>query len=165
MRPIILDTRTLLVEYADRAPMFAFYPLGLKDLVREAVITRSFNSPYTTQHYQDHRYTQGLAAKVMNDFSFALDHHHDMFGDESPISLYHKELALNNICVIGMIAESMEEDVNALMARHLRTRLFEIAQEGCGEALLPRWIGPDLLIFVRTLSPKEYRTWAPYPDM
>jgi hypothetical protein len=165
MKPIILDTRSLLREYEEYSPMFSFYPLGLKDLVREAVITRSFNSPYTTQLHQDCRYAQGLAAKVMADFGFALDHHHDMYGEESLISLYHKDFALNNIRAIGMLAESIEEDVDALMARHLRTRLFEIAQEGCGAEFHPRWIGSDLLIFVRTLSPREYKIWVTYPDM
>lgn len=165
MKPIIIDTRALLQEYAEYAMLFSFYELGLKDLVREAILTRSFNSPYTTQMHKGHRYTRGLAAKVMTDFEFALDHHHDMFGDETPVALYHKEFALSNISAIGMIAESMEQDVDVLLARYLRTKLFEIAQEGSGALMMPRWVGPDLLVFVRTLSTREYGTWHPYQDM
>jgi hypothetical protein len=165
MKPIILDTRALLQEYAEYAPMFVFYQLGLKDLVREAVITRSFNSPYTTHLYQDHRYAQGFASKVMADFGFALDHHYDLYGEECSIPLYEKELAVKNVAAIGMIADALEEEVDALIARHLRTKLFEIAQEGSDARYTPRWIGPDLLIFVRTLSHREGHLWLPYPNM
>lgn len=164
MKPIILDTRALLLEYAQYSPLFAFYEMGLKDLVREAVITRSFNSPYTTQYHPGHRYTRGLSAKVTMDFEFALDHHHDLFGEDSPLALYNLDFALNNIKSIGIIAEAMEQEVDRLLFQHLRTRLFEIAQEGSGEQMLPRWIGSDLAVFIRTLSHRELRIWAPYHD-
>jgi hypothetical protein len=161
MTPIILDTRALLQEYADFAPFFQFYEMGLRDLIREAVITRSFNSPYTTQYHPGHRYSQGLAAKVKMDFEFALDHHHDSFGADTPVALYNLKSALNNIEVIGQIAEAMERSVDDLLFMHLRTKLFEIAQEGSGEAVRPRWIGPDLAVFIRMLSHKELRIWVP----
>jgi hypothetical protein len=165
MKPIILDTRALLQEYAEFSPLFAFYDNGLKDLVREAIITRSFNSPYTTQYRPGLNSAQGLAAKVMMDFEFALDHHHDLFGEESPVALYNMEFAFNNLLAIRTIAEAMERDVDRMLRNHLRTRLFEIAQEGSGAQMLPRWVGPDLAIFVRVLSPRECRICQDYPDM
>lgn len=164
MTPIILDTRALLYEYAEFAPLFAFYELGLKDLVREAVITRSFNSPYTTQYHPGHRYTRGLAAKVMMDFEFAIDHHHQLYGEDSGVGLYDFQFALDNIRTIGGVAQEIEKEVDALLFQHLRTRLFEIAQEGFGNTMLPRWIGPDLAIFIRMLSQKELRVWVPPLD-
>lgn len=165
MKPIILDTRALLQEYAKYAPLFAFYDMGLKDLIREAVITRSFNSPYTTQLHPGHRYAKGLASKVKEDFEYALDNHHDVYGEESMIELFNVKFALDNLWSIKIVAEAMEQEVDRLLFHHLRTRLFEIAQEGSGAQMLPRWIGPDLAVFIRTLSQRELRQWAPYPDM
>jgi hypothetical protein len=156
MRPLVMDARALLDEYASYAPLFRFYEGGLKDLLKEAVITRSFNSPYTTQYHPGHRYSRGLARKVMADFEFALDHHHDLFGDVTPVALYNLEFAKNNLDAIAMVALSVEEEVDKFLFHHLRTRLFEIAQEGSGEVFLPRWSGQDLLIFIRLLSPREY---------
>lgn len=164
MQPLIMDARELLDEYETYRPLFRFYEDGLKDLIKEAVITRSFNSPFTTNVYSGHRYSRGLPAKVMNDFEFALDHHHDLFGDHSPVALYNLEFAQNNLGTIKMVAEQIEEEVEKFMFYHLRTRLFEIAQEGSGAPFLPRWSGRDLLIFIRLLSPREQRVWKPeYP--
>ncbi len=159
MRPLVMDARALLDEFEPYAPLFRFYEGGLKDLLREAVVTRSFNSPYTTQYHPGHRYTRGLANKVMADFEFAMDHHHDLFGDHSPAALYNLELAQNNVDAIAMVALSIEEEVDKFLYHHLRTRLFEIAQEGSGNLYLPRWSGRDLLIFIRLLSPREQHVW------
>jgi hypothetical protein len=160
-----MDARPLLEEYETYAPLFAFYQWGLKDLIKEAVVTRSFNSPYTTQYHLGHTHPKGLANKVMTDFEFALDHHHDLFGEETPVALYNLEFALNNITAIRFVADAIEDEVDKFLHYHLRTRLFEIAQEGSGEQFLPRWSGRDLLIFIRCLSEREQRQWYPFPDL
>jgi hypothetical protein len=164
MRPLIMDARALLEEYASYAPLFAFYQNGIKDLIQEAVVTRSFNSPFTTQYHLGLRYPKGLAQKVMTDFEFALDNHHNLFGEESSIALYNLEFAQNNLDAIRMVAEMVEEEVDKFLQQHLRTRLFEIAQEDSDAQFLPRWSGRDLLIFIRTLSEKERSIWLPSPD-
>jgi len=165
MRPLIMDARPLLDEYATYAPLFAFYQGGLKDLILEAVITRSFNSPFTTQYHLGQRHPKGMVNKVMMDFEFALDNHHDLFGDESPVALYNLEFAQNNLEAIRFVADAVEDEVDKFLFYHLRTRLFEIAQEGSGEQFLPRWSGRDLLIYIRSLSQKECRQWWAFPDL
>jgi hypothetical protein len=165
MRPLIMDARPLLDEYGAYAPLFAFYQGGLKDLIREAVVTRSFNSPFTTQYHLGHRHPKGLAAKVATDFEFALDHHHDLFGEEGAMPLFNMDSALFNLDAIRFVADAIEDEVDQFLFYHLRTRLFEIAQEGSGEQFLPRWSGRDLLIYIRSLSQKECRSWFPFPDL
>lgn len=165
MQPLIMDAGPLLEEYATYAPLFAFYQGGLKDLILEAVITRSFNSPYTTQYHLGHRYPKGLASKVMTDFEFALDSHNNLFGEELSVPLFKWEFAKNNLAAIRIVADAIEDEVDKFLQYHLRTRLFEIAQEGSGEQFLPRWSGRDLLIFIRCLSEKEQRRWHHFLDL
>jgi hypothetical protein len=165
MRPLIMDARPLLDEYGTYAPLFTFYQGGLKDIIKDAVTTRSFNSPFTTQYQLGHRHPKGLAAKVMTDFEFALDHHHDLFGSDTPVALFNLEFAQNNLDAIRFVADAIEDEVDQFLFYHLRTRLFEIAQEGSGEQFLPRWSGRDLLIFIRSLSQKECRRWSTFPEL
>jgi hypothetical protein len=156
MKPIILDTRSLIRDFQEYAPFFEFYDSGLKDLVREAVLTRSFNSPYTTNYHHGHRYARGLAAKVMEDFEYAIDRHHDLYGEQSLRDILNQDRALSNLGVIRFVAEEMEQAADALLQQHLRTKLFEIAQDSVGEQMRPRWVGSDLLVFIRFLTPREY---------
>lgn len=164
MRPLIMDARPLLAEYETYAPLFAFYQGGLKDLIKEAVITRSFNSPFSQEYHRGMRYPRGLAHKVVTDFEFALDNHHDLCAGNTPASLFSLEFATENRDAIRMVAEMVEEEVDKFLQYHLRTRLFEIAQDGYGYQHWPRWSGRDLIVYVRTLGPREQRQWFPFPD-
>jgi hypothetical protein len=156
VKPIILDTRSLFRDYKEYAPFFEFYESGLKDLIRDAILTRSFNSPYTSFLHHGHRYARGLVAKVTEDFEYALDIHSDRYGDWSSRGIYDVDRAWANRSMIQFVAGEIEQAADTLLNQHLRTRLFEIAQEGSGQALLPRWIGQDLLVFVRLLSPRGH---------
>ncbi|WP_144106669.1 hypothetical protein [Paraburkholderia sp. BCC1886] len=156
MTPLVLDTRSLIREYAEYMPFFAFYEMGIKDVIRDAVLTRSFNSPYTTNSFHGHRTARGFVAKVLDDFEFALDHYSEL-GETAPHSpLLALECAAENLAVIRFVAAEIELAADTLLHQHLATRLFEIAQDGSRPSLQPRWIADDLLVFVRTLRGKEY---------
>jgi hypothetical protein len=150
MKAIVLDTRSLVNEYREYEPFFAFYENGVRDLLKEAVLIHSMSSPFSSGATAYH--PRGLVGKVEADFDYALDCYHDSCDGEDATPLFDERFLFSNLDVIRFAAHSMEDAVEKLFLQHLPTRFFEIADDHQGPAFRPRWIGSDLLVHVRLLS-------------
>ncbi|WP_233875048.1 hypothetical protein [Paraburkholderia adhaesiva] len=147
MKAIVLDTRPIVNEYREYEPFFVFYEHGIRDLLKEAVLIHSTNSPFSLACHP-----KGLVGKVEADFDYALDCYRDSCDEEEFMPLFDERFVFSNLDVIRFAAQSMEDAVERLFRLHLPTRFFEIADDHQGQAFRPRWVGSDLLVHVRLLS-------------
>jgi hypothetical protein len=141
MKAIVLGTRSLIEEYERYEPFFGFYEHGIRDLVKEDVLSHSTTSPFATTHHPS-----SLVETVPADYGYAFDCYRESCEEEEAKPQYDEQFLAGNLDVIRYAAHGVEEAVANLFRPHLPTRYRQ------GEALRPRWIGSDLRVHVRLLN-------------
>lgn len=145
MPMVILPTRQLVTECLSYEPIFHFISGGVKEVIRESIVSRSF--------YQRHRVngtipgSTGLIGSILTEFDnhvSRVDETTSFFTDrpyKTPMELYLEEMGK-----IELIVVNIEDMVNELLDNILRTRLFDILDDGT------QWRGRDLMVNLRSFT-------------
>lgn len=155
MSLVVLPTEDIIIAKSIFEPTFFFLEGGMKDVIREAVIATSWHGRKSvpTHHFfakssplvEDmlcayHAYMEMLEERIRN---------YEVEGSRHDASIAAKYLV--DTMEIECVVREIEEEINELMQRLFRSKLYDIRDENT------RWLNRDLVIDVQALAGGRHR--------
>jgi hypothetical protein len=143
MSLIILPTFDLVTECLPYDSLFHFLKDGVKDVIKESVVSRSF---YAKQHVSSHiPGGSGLIGAILSEYDDYVARHEDLLtaltGEyrEDPLADYVETMAKLEFMVM-----SIEQMVSDMMQLLIHSRLYEVSHAS--------WRGRDLYAKIHLLG-------------
>lgn len=150
MSLVVLPTEDIIIAKSQFDPTFFFLENGVQDAVREAVLATSFRARKAINVCHLFTKSSPLVEMLLHSYHLHMEElerqirNYEIEGSRHDTHIAAKYLV--DTLEIECVIREIEEEVNELMDRLFRSRLYDIREEHT------RWLNRDLVIDVHSLA-------------